>query len=99
VVLSVGMLPGYDPEATFGLGTADDGFVELPAFNLSPAMTAQPGIFATGAATGPMDIVDSIMSAGAAAAEAAAYIRSQDRSQDRPAPAVPWMADRSVVHA
>jgi heterodisulfide reductase subunit A len=95
VVLSVGMLPGYDPEATFGAGTADDGFVELPAFNLSPAMTAQPGIFATGAATGPMDIVDSIMTAGAAAAEAVAYIRSQDR----PAPAVPWMVDRSVVHA
>jgi heterodisulfide reductase subunit A len=95
VVLSVGMLPGWNPEATFGVRAAEDGFIELPAFNLSPAMTTQPGIFATGTASGPMDIVDSIVTAGAAAAEAAAYLRSQDRRD----PEVSSVAERSAVHA
>jgi heterodisulfide reductase subunit A-like polyferredoxin len=38
----------------------------------------QAGIFAAGTATGPMDIVDSIMTASAAASEAAAYMQSHD---------------------
>ena len=76
VVLSVGMLPGSNPEKMFGIATADDGFVEIPDCNIAPAVTAQEGIFAAGTSTGPMDIVDSIMAAGAAAAEAAAYIEA-----------------------
>jgi heterodisulfide reductase subunit A-like polyferredoxin len=41
-----------------------------------PAATDQPGVFVTGTASGPMDIVDSIVLAGAAAAQAAAYLES-----------------------
>jgi heterodisulfide reductase subunit A-like polyferredoxin len=41
-------------------------------------VTEQPGIFVTGTAMGPMDIVDSIISASAAASEASAYIRGAE---------------------
>ena len=78
VVLSVGVLPGWNPEALFGVPTAEDGFIRIPNYNIAPALTAQAGIFATGTAAGPMDIVDSIMTAGAAAAEAAAYLEAHD---------------------
>lgn len=74
IVLSVGMLPGYNPLETYGVRTAADGFVEAPALNLAPSMTTRPGIFATGTAIGPMDIVDSIVVAGAAASETAGYL-------------------------
>jgi len=76
VVLSVGMLPRYDPASIYGVATAEDGFVDSPFVNMAPMLTNQPGIFATGAATGPMDIVDSIMMASACAAETSAYLRS-----------------------
>jgi len=81
VVLSVGMLPGWNPESLIGVSTAEDGFVQIPNYNIAPTITAQYGIFATGTAIGPMDIVDSIMTASAAAAEVAAFIRSQNRSE------------------
>jgi len=88
VVLSVGMLPGYDAEAVFGVRpAAEDGFMETPEFSTSPCRTRQSGIFAAGTATGPMDIVDSIVMASAAAAEASAYL--QERTPTRTAaPAV-----------
>jgi heterodisulfide reductase subunit A len=76
IVLSVGMLPGYNPQAMFGVPIAEDGFVNIPNININPAETSQDGIFVTGTAAGPMDIVDSIMMAGAAAAAAAAYLES-----------------------
>jgi heterodisulfide reductase subunit A len=94
-VLSVGMLPGYDPTATYGVPVDEDGFVKAPNPNISPTLTMQEGIFATGTATGPMDIVDSIVTAGAVAAEAAAYIRSQNGHRQ---PAV-VQDERSVTHA
>jgi heterodisulfide reductase subunit A len=77
VVLSVGLLPSYNPKAVFQVPIGMDGFVEVPAPNLSPCVTDRPGIFVTGTAAGPMDIVDSIVMAGAAAAESAAYIEAQ----------------------
>lgn len=77
VVLSVGMLPGFNPQSTYGVPVdSQDGFVHIPAPNLSPCVTNYPGIFATGTAAGPMDIVDSIVMAGAAAAETAAYLQA-----------------------
>jgi heterodisulfide reductase subunit A2 len=79
VVLSVGMLPGFDPTATYGVPVASDGFVACTSPNVSPALTARQGAFATGTATGPMDIVDSIQLAGAAASEAAAYLEDLHR--------------------
>jgi heterodisulfide reductase subunit A len=84
VVLSVGMLPGYDPMPVYGVPTASDGFAEVPSPNLRPAMTGQPGICVTGAAAGPMDIVDSIVLAGAAASEAAANLNANGHAELRP---------------
>lgn len=75
VVLSVGMIPKYDPGPMYGVSIAEDGFVDAPATNRSPTLTDQPGIFATGTALGPMDIVDSIMLASACASETAAFLR------------------------
>jgi heterodisulfide reductase subunit A len=80
VVLSVGMLPGYDPQGVYNVPVGEDGFISAPSTNISPALTEQPGIFATGAAMGPMDIVDSIMLAGSAASEASAYLQAQKNS-------------------
>jgi len=78
VVLSVGMLPGYNPEAVFHVPVSDyDGFVKIPSPNLMPSVTGRPGIFTAGTAAGPMDIVDSIVMAGAAASTAAAYLREK----------------------
>jgi heterodisulfide reductase subunit A len=75
VVLSLGMLPGASHQA-FGLTpSSSDGFVAIPAANASPCVTQRPGIFVTGTAGGPMDIVDSIITASAAASDASAYIR------------------------
>ncbi len=92
VVLSVGMLPGYNPNPLYGVSTAKDGFVTIPDANIRPAVTERPGIFVTGAAAGPMDIVDSIVMAGAAASEAAAYLASNGAA--RPVEAV-----KEVAHA
>ncbi len=78
VVLSVGLLPSYDPQVIYGVPVGDDGFVSIPSPNLSPCVTDRPGIFAAGTASGPMDIVDSVVMAGAAAAEAAAYIQENE---------------------
>jgi len=76
VVLSQGMIPTASP-STFGLLPSSDGFISLPALNASPSATQRPGIFVTGAAGGPMDIVDSIVTAGSAASAASAYIREK----------------------
>jgi len=81
VVLSVGMLPGYDPESVYGVKLADDGYVQTPATNISPCQTSYPGIFVTGTAAGPMDIVDSVVMAGAAAADAAGYLQSHRKTE------------------
>jgi len=75
-VLSVGLLPGYNPQGTYGVSISEDGFVNLPSANLAPSLTSQEGIFVAGTASGPMDIVDSIMTAGSAAAEASAYLKA-----------------------
>ena len=76
VVLSLGMIPTASP-STFNLATASDGFISIPALNASPSVTQRPGIFVTGTAGGPMDIVDSIITASSAASEASAYIREK----------------------
>ncbi len=81
VVLSVGMIPAFDPCSVYQVPTAGDGFVDTPATNLAPCETNRPGIFVTGTAAGPMDIVDSIVMAGAAAAEAAGYIETRANGQ------------------
>jgi len=80
VVLSVGLLPGGNPQPKFGVPIGEDGFVQIPDYNVFPTVTSQPGIFVTGTAAGPMDIVDSIMMAGAAASSAASYMETGNGS-------------------
>jgi len=73
VVLSVGVLPNTDSASLF-----TDEKLRLDPFSFvyqadplaSPAKTSIAGVFVAGTATGPMDIPDSILSAGAASAEA-----------------------------
>ncbi len=84
VVLSNGLLPAYDPRPLYGVPLGGDGFVATPLPNLSPCMTDRPGIFVTGTAAGPMDIVDSIVMSSAAAAEAAAYLEgAANRAEEK----------------
>lgn len=79
-VLSVGMLPGYDPRQTYQVSIGEDGFIEIPQTNTYPSRTDRPGIFTAGTCAGPMDIVDSIILSGAAASEAAAFLESQKQA-------------------
>jgi heterodisulfide reductase subunit A len=80
VVLSVGMLPGDDSQCVYEVPSGEDGFISVPLPNSTPAATERPGIFVTGTAGGPMDIVDSIITAGNAAIEAAAYIEAYKKN-------------------
>lgn len=78
VVLSVGILPDRLPEDLFrGLTLEQDTYNYIRQVDelSNPAKTSIEGIFVAGAASGPMDIPDSILSAGAASSETAAYLR------------------------
>ncbi|HHE71643.1 MAG TPA: CoB--CoM heterodisulfide reductase iron-sulfur subunit A family protein [Chloroflexi bacterium] len=77
VVLSVGLQPAWNPQQIFRVSIGNDGFIAQPSPNLSPTITDQPGIFTAGTAGGPMDIVDSIITASAASSEVAAYIHAK----------------------
>jgi len=80
----VGMLPAYDPRPVYNIPVGQDGFVFIPDPNISPTATNRQGIFATGTALSPMDIVDSVVMAGAAAADAAAYIEEINNGYTKP---------------
>ena len=93
VVLSVGVVPNKDVPEMF-----KSDKLELDAFNfvkqtdelINPSLTSIEGVYVAGAASGPKDIPDSILSAGAAASEVAGYlsknkeprIKSQDKKRD-----------------
>jgi heterodisulfide reductase subunit A len=99
VVLSVGLRPSFNPQAVFSVPVGTDGFIHLPEPNLFPARTDQPGIFAAGVAAGPMDIVDSIVLASAAASEAAAYIQSKRSPQTAQTVGVTGSEERMASYA
>jgi heterodisulfide reductase subunit A len=100
VVLSVGMLPAYNPQSLYGVPVADDdGFVEVLSPNISPCVTDRPGIFVAGTAAGPMDIVDSIVMAGAAASETAAYLQVLRKPESVGDLRVTTGAEREFAHA
>lgn len=84
VVLSLGMVPAYDPSQVFQVALGKDKFVEVKSPNSDPCVTNRPGIFVTGTAVAPMDIVDSIVTAGAAAVTAAAYLRAKHNGAVQP---------------
>jgi heterodisulfide reductase subunit A len=75
VVLSLGMLPGDNLSRLLPIETGKDGFVMLPHAKDAPCHTGVEGVFVAGTATGPKDIVDSIVEAGAAASEATMYMK------------------------
>jgi len=89
VVLSLGMIPAYDPGQVFRVALGKDKFVHVPSLNSEPCMTDRPGIFVTGTAISPMDIVDSIITAGAAAVTASTYLRERTNDNVRYKLAVP----------
>jgi heterodisulfide reductase subunit A len=77
VVLSVGVLPNTDCASIFSeeeLKLDPFSFVYQADPLASPAKTSIEGVFVAGTATGPMDIPDSILSAGAASAEALSFL-------------------------
>jgi len=77
VVLSVGVLPNKDIPQMFKNETLqldDFSFVKQVDELVSPSLTSIDGVFVAGAASGPKDIPDSILSAGCAATEVAGYL-------------------------
>lgn len=77
VVLSVGSLPnrGIDKLFTHARLELDQfQFVGQSDLMASPAKTSIDGVFVAGTASGPMDIPDSILSAGSASSEAISYL-------------------------
>ncbi len=84
VVLAVGVQPNPDAGGIFSqnLLTLDSfGWVAESDEEINPASTAIPGVFVAGAASGPRDIPESIVHAGAAVAQAAAYLESKEGRQ------------------
>ena len=78
VVLSVGILPDQIPDQLFKTKELEKdpfNYVKQVDELSNPAKTSIDGVFVAGAASGPMDIPDSILSAGAASAETATYLR------------------------
>jgi heterodisulfide reductase subunit A len=74
VVLSLGMIPGWNPKGICPVSPDSDHFIKTIQPKLSPTLTDMEGVFVAGAAAGPKDIVDTITESGAAAMEAAKYL-------------------------
>ena len=74
VVLSLGIVPNWNPAGTCSLATGDDAFIRCSMPQVAPTLTNMEGVFVAGVAAGPKDIVDTITEAGAAAMEAANYL-------------------------
>jgi heterodisulfide reductase subunit A-like polyferredoxin len=77
VVLAVGVQPNRDTQAIFpegGLAFDEFGFVDEADEDANPALTSLPGVYVAGSASGAKDIPESILHAGAAAAQAAAHL-------------------------
>ncbi|MEA4975797.1 MAG: FAD-dependent oxidoreductase [Paludibacter sp.] len=77
VVLSTGVVPNKKIPDMFTAQRLEldrFSFVMQPDELTNPAQTNIPGVFVAGAASGPKDIPDSILSAGCAAAEVASYL-------------------------
>jgi heterodisulfide reductase subunit A len=84
VVLSVGIQSNTDFSEMFANGgiEADDfNYIKQVDELCCPAKTSVDGIFVAGTAAGPMDIPDSILSAGAASSETASYIRGESHEE------------------
>ena len=79
VVLSVGVKPNEEATSLFTshkLELDNLHYIKQSDPILGPSKTTIEGVFCAGTATGPKDIPDSILSAGAAATEAISYLNS-----------------------
>jgi heterodisulfide reductase subunit A-like polyferredoxin len=80
VVLAIGVQPNRDVERLFAgddaLELNDYHYVAEPDEDMEPGRTNIPGVFVAGTASGAKDITDSILHAGAAAAQVAAHLES-----------------------
>jgi len=75
VVLSVGLEPARDHleiAKTFGIDLNHYGFAQTSTF--SPLQTSKPGVFVSGAFSGPKDVPETVAQASAAAAEASSLL-------------------------
>ncbi len=80
VVLSVGIKPDNKIVKAFRDATLEvDEFSFIKSVDVltNPARTNIEGVFVAGTASGPMDIPDSILSAGCAASETASYLNNK----------------------
>lgn len=80
VVLSVGLMPENSVLKSFNgeVPELDEfRFIKQVDLQLNPSRTSVDGVFVAGTSAAPMDIPDSILSAGAAASEVAAYLGNQ----------------------
>ncbi len=75
VVLSLGMVPEWNPAGICPVSTESDAFIRTIMPKIAPTLTDMEGVFVAGVAAGPKDIVDTIAEAGAAAMEASIYLR------------------------
>lgn len=78
VVLSTGILPNTDYSSMFKnveIEQDDFNYVHQIDELCCPAKTNIEGVFVAGTSSGPMDIPDSILSAGAASSETAGYLK------------------------
>jgi len=76
VVLSLGMIPDWNPVGICPVSTDTDAFILSAMPRIAPTLTDLEGVFAAGAAAGPKDIVDTIAEAGAAAMETSKYLKN-----------------------
>jgi len=74
VVLSLGMVPEWNPAGICAVATGEDAFIRCTMPKTAPTLTTLEGVFVAGVAAGPKDIVDTIAEAGAAAMEASNYL-------------------------
>jgi heterodisulfide reductase subunit A len=81
-VLSLGMVPGWDPEGFCAVSKESDGFFKSIKPKTAPTLSDVEGIFVAGAGAGPKDIVDSIAEAGAASMEASKYLSAWGAAEE-----------------
>lgn len=77
VVLSLGIVPEWNPEGICNIPRDTDDFIKCRMPKIAPTVTDVSGIFSAGVASGPKDIVDTICESGSAAMEAANYMKEQ----------------------
>ncbi len=84
VVLSVGLLPNRDALQLFPGGQLEadpNSYVREVDEDLEPGRTSIPGVFVAGTASAARDIPDTVLHAGAAAAQTAAYLKRMEEGR------------------